>query len=141
MFLQQLSHQFQRGLLVSPALNQDIQHLSLAVDGTPQIHALAIDGDKHFVEMPSPIRAGARPSKLVCISQTEIHRPALDALIGNVYVALGEHIFDIAKAEGKPEIQPDGVLDHHRWKSVAGIGDFLHPATLLCRPSSVTRLV
>jgi len=24
---------------------------------------------------------------------------------------IGEHIFNIAKAEGKPEIQPDGVRD------------------------------
>jgi hypothetical protein len=34
------------------------------------------------------------------------------ALIGNIYAALGEHIFNIAIAEGKPEIQPDGVLDN-----------------------------
>jgi hypothetical protein len=72
---------------------------------------LAIDGDKHLVEMPTPGRAGARPSQLVCISQTELHRPAPDALVGNVYATLSEHIFDIAKAEGKPEIEPDGVLD------------------------------
>jgi len=56
-------------------------------------------------------------------------------------LTLGEHIFDIAKAERKPEIQPDGVLDDCRWKSVAGIGDFLHPVTLLCRLSPVTKLV
>jgi hypothetical protein len=62
--------------------------------------------------MPSPIWSWSRASKLVCISQTELYRPAPDALIGDVYAALGEHIFDIAKAEGKPEIQPDGVLDN-----------------------------
>jgi len=45
------------------------------------------------------------------ISQTELYRPAPDALIGDVYAALGEHILDIAKAEGKPEIEPDGVMD------------------------------
>jgi hypothetical protein len=28
-----------------------------------------------------------------------------------LHSALSEHIFNIAKAEGKPEIQPDGVLD------------------------------
>jgi hypothetical protein len=54
---------------------------------------------------------------------------------------LSEHIFNIAKAEGKSEIQPDGMLDDRRWKSVSGIGDFLHPATLLRSPSPVTKLV
>jgi len=111
LFLHQLAHQFQCGPLVSPGLNQDIQHFSLVIDSTPQIHALAIDGDKHLVEMPTPIRAGTRSSKLVRISQTELYRPAPDTLIGDVYATLGEHIFNIAKAQWKPEIEPDGVLD------------------------------
>jgi hypothetical protein len=46
------------------------------------------------------------------IAQPELHRPAPDALVGYIYAALSEHIFNIAKAEGKPEIQPDGVLDN-----------------------------
>jgi hypothetical protein len=66
---------------------------------------------------------------------------APDALVGNIYAALGEHIFNIAIAEGKPEIQPDGVLDDHRRKSVAGVGDLLHPPILLCSLSLVTKLV
>ncbi len=112
LFFEKFSHQFERCLLVSPGLNQDIKHFAFTIDSTPQIHALAIDGDKYLVEMPTSVRAGARPSQLVCISQTELHLPAPDALIGNVYAALGEHIFNIAKAEGKPEIEPDGVLNN-----------------------------
>jgi len=77
----------------------------------------------------------------IVLPAPELHRPAPDALIGNVYAALGEHIFDIAIAEGKPEIQPDGVLDDRRWKSVSGIRDFLHPVTLLCRQRLVSVLV
>jgi hypothetical protein len=45
------------------------------------------------------------------IGLSKLHRPAPDALIGNIYATLSEHIFNIAKAQGKPEIQPDGVLD------------------------------
>ena len=41
-----------------------------------------------------------------------------------------EEIFDVSVAEGKPEIQPDGVLNDHVRKSVSCKGDFLHPATL-----------
>ena len=48
---------------------------------------------------------------------------------------------DIPVAEGKPEIQPDSVLNDHRWKSVSGIGDFLHPATLRRHQRQVTLLV
>ncbi len=66
----------------------------------------------------------------VCISQTELYRPAPDALIGNIYAAFGEHIFNIAKAEGKPEIQPDGVLDNCTRETVAAIGELFHPGKL-----------
>ncbi len=111
LFLQQFAHQFERYPLVSQGLNQDIQHLSLAIDSTPQIHALAIDGDKQLIKVPSRIWSRSRTSKLVCISQPELHRPAPHALIGDIYAVLGQHIFNIAKAEGNPEIQLNGVLD------------------------------
>ncbi len=127
LFLEQFAHQLQGGLLVSSGLNQDIQHFSLTVDGAPEVHLPAIDGDKHLVEMPPLIRAGTQSSKLVCISQTELYRPSPYALIGNIYATLGEHIFNIAKAEGKPKIQPDGVLDYGTRKAMAGIGDLFHP--------------
>ena len=76
LFLKQFAHQFECGPLVSPGLNQDIQHFAPAVDSAPQIHALAIDGDKYLVEMPSRIWSGSRSSKLVCISLTKLHRPS-----------------------------------------------------------------
>ncbi len=126
LFLEQFAHQLQGGLLVSSRLNQDIQYFSLTVDGAPEVHLPTIDGDKHLVEMPSCIWSRTRFPQSSGIAQPELHRPAPDALIGNVYAAFGEHIFNIAEAEGKPEIQPDGVLDNHRRKSVAGIGDLLH---------------
>jgi hypothetical protein len=71
-----------------------------------------VNRDKYLVQVPTPIRAVSRASKLVCISQTELYRPAPDALVGNIYATLGQHIFNIAIAEGKPEIQPDGVLNN-----------------------------
>jgi hypothetical protein len=46
-----------------------------------------------------------------------------------------------AIAEGKSEIQPDGMSNDYRWKSVSGIRGFPHPTTLLRCQLSVTRLV
>jgi hypothetical protein len=43
------------------------------------------------------------------ISQTELHRPSPNALVGNIYAALRKEVFDIPEAQWKPEIQPDGV--------------------------------
>jgi hypothetical protein len=104
-------------------------------------HQGAMNRDKHLVQVPTPIRTGTQSPERAGIAQPELHRPAPDALVGNVYAALSEHIFNIPEAQGKPEIHPDGVLNDRRWKSVSGIGDFLHPATLLCCLPPVTKLV
>ena len=50
--LQEFSHQSERNLAVSPRLNQDVQDLAFAVQGTPDVQLPAVDGDKRFVEMP-----------------------------------------------------------------------------------------
>src|ERR1700739_3903578 len=42
-FLQKLAHEFQRRPLVPPALDQNIKHFALGVDGAPQIGRAAID--------------------------------------------------------------------------------------------------
>jgi len=73
--------------------------LGIGVEVIRGVHALAVDGNKYLVEMPTPIRAGSRASKFVCISQTELHRPAPDALVGNVYAAFGKEVFDIPEAQ------------------------------------------
>ena len=59
--LQEFSHQSERNLAVSPRLNQDVQDLAFAVQGTPDVQLPAVDGDKRFVEMPPHV---SRPSRL-----------------------------------------------------------------------------
>jgi hypothetical protein len=51
-----------RGGFVASPLNKHIKHVTLAIDGTPQIHALAIDRYDHFIEVPLTIRSGPRMS-------------------------------------------------------------------------------
>ncbi len=61
-------------------------------------------------------------------------RLAPDALVGDIYATLGEEVFNIAKAQGKPEIQPDGVLDYGTRKTVAEIGYLFHQRKLPHQP-------
>jgi hypothetical protein len=54
--LEQLAHEFERCFLVSPGLYEDIEDFAFTVHGTPQIHAFAVDGNEHLVQVPSIIR-------------------------------------------------------------------------------------
>jgi hypothetical protein len=69
----------------------------------------------------------------VGIGLPKLQSPAPHRFIRNVNTAFRQQILNIAIAKWKAEIQPDGILDDVRGKSVTGIGDFLHPATLLWR--------
>ncbi len=58
MLLQEFLHQLERHLTVSPWLDQDVEDLAFAVDRTPDVQLSAVDGDKHFVEMPPHVGRG-----------------------------------------------------------------------------------
>ena len=54
--LQELAHQFQRGVLVPRGLDQHIEDLALGVDGPPEIDHSAVDFQIDLVQMPSRMR-------------------------------------------------------------------------------------
>src|SRR5450631_2536224 len=60
-FLQKLAHQFERGMLVSFGLDQDIEDFTFSVDGAPQIDQAASDLQINFIQMPR--RVGPWASK------------------------------------------------------------------------------
>jgi hypothetical protein len=39
----------------------------------------------------------------------ELQGPTTDCLVADVDAALGQHFLDIAKAEGEPEVEPNGL--------------------------------
>jgi hypothetical protein len=80
--LEQLTKELLRGFLVMPTLHQDIQDVVVLIHGSPQVMALAIDGQKYLVEMP--FVPGPRPStpQLVGVILTELETPLTDGLVG-----------------------------------------------------------
>src|SRR5262249_40582800 len=60
--------------------------------------------------------------------------------------AFRQHIFDVAKAQGEPQIEPDRLLDDFGGKPVPFVADFLHPlgyrtaseaASKICRDKAI----
>src|SRR5216684_9240873 len=52
-FLQQLAHELQRGMLVPFRLDQDIEDLALGIDSTPQVDHAAIDLEIDLIQVPA----------------------------------------------------------------------------------------
>ena len=96
---------------------------------------------EHLIKVPPDVRSRARCPQPPGIGLPELQCPAPHRFIRNINTTLSEQILNISVAEGKPVIQPDGVLNDRGWKAVSGIGDFLHPATLLRHQQLVTLLM
>src|SRR5262245_23200748 len=72
---------------------------------------LALDRQKHFVEMP--LVTGPRPSttELIGIFLAKLTAPLANRVVGDDDSAFQEYLVDVAKAQAEPEVQPHGVAD------------------------------
>ena len=57
--LQQLAHEFQRGTLVPPALDQHIKHFTLGIHGAPKIDQAAGNFQIDLIQMPGSVGLGS----------------------------------------------------------------------------------
>src|SRR5918911_1500001 len=133
LLLQQLAKQAPGGPLVSPTLDQDVEHDPMLVDGPPQPVLLAADPQTHFVQVPLVSRTGQPTPDLVGEVLAELARPLAHGLMADEDAAGGQHLFDHAQAQGKAEIEPDSVADDLGWEAMTGIavtGGCRHPARL-----------
>ena len=131
LLLEQFAHQFERCSLVSTGSDQDVQNFAFTIDRLPQVHPIAVDGDKHRAQVPATIGLGSKAPQLAGIGLPELQSPATDRFVRNLYATFGEPILHIAVTERKPEIQPHCILDKGSWKTMPSIGNFLHRSTLL----------
>src|SRR4051794_27854173 len=65
LLLQQLAKQALGGLLVAPALDQDVEHDAILVHGPPEPVLLAPDHQAHFVQVPLVSRVWELATDLV----------------------------------------------------------------------------
>lgn len=59
MLLEQLADELASRGLVSPALDQDLQHFAFIINRPPRVHLPAVDADHYFLKMPARIGLSA----------------------------------------------------------------------------------
>src|SRR6266851_8080458 len=136
--LQQLAKKIEGCGLVASPLNKNIQHLTLAIDGAPQIHASSIDRYDHFIEMPPVVRLGSREPQVSRHRRTKLQDPAADGLVANAQTSRGQQILDVSVAQGEPQIEPNGVANDSGREAVAGVGNGAHHHSYPIHNATVT---
>ena len=75
LLLQQLAQQAFGGLLVAPALDEDVENKALLVDRAPEPVLLAGDGDDDLIEVPLVAAARGSPTDAVGEFAAELQAP------------------------------------------------------------------
>jgi len=79
-------------------------------------------------------------SKIARKHLSELTCPTADRLIANINATLRQQFLDVAKAQGEPKVQPNGVADYVCGIPMASVGDWIHglpdPKAMGRQPSS-----
>jgi hypothetical protein len=96
LLLEELAEQAFGGLLVAPALDENIEIEAILVDGTPQPILLPGDADDDLIEMPFVATARRSPTDAVGEFPAEFEPPLPDCLVCHRDAAGGQHLLDHA---------------------------------------------
>ena len=130
--LEQSSEEALCGASITTWLDEDVDHIAVLVDGTPEILTLALDVDEELVQVPRISQSPFSPLQRPGILGADLPAPVADRFVGYGDSALRQEILDVSEAQVKPVIQPDGVADDLGWEPVAAVAgcDAVHLTTL-----------
>ena len=121
MSLQQLAEEAFGGSPIAARLDENIDHVTILINGTPEILTPTLDRDEDLVQVPSIAEPTLPTLQASRVFRAELETPKPDRLVGNRDAALGEKVFYIPKAETEPVVEPYGVTDDFCWESVSTI--------------------
>jgi hypothetical protein len=107
--------------LIAAGLQQNINHISVLINGTPEILLLAVDSDEQFIQIPDVAKATLFPLQPLCIAGSEFSAPLSDRFERDNDSTFGQEIFDITEAHTETMIDPHGIADDFRWESVSTV--------------------
>jgi len=113
--LQQFAEEPSGRTRIALSLNEYVDHVSILIDGPPEIVALALDVDEDFVQVPDVSQSTL---ELSCVLGPELPAPLPDGLIGDDDSAFRQEFFDVAEAQTESVILSEGVIDDLRCEAV-----------------------
>jgi hypothetical protein len=130
---QHLAKEAFSGALVSAACHQDIEDISILINGSPKIMTFAADGDEHLVHVPDVTEPTLSPPQSASIRWSKLSAPGSNDSVGYGDATLGEKVLDIAKTQREPMVQPNRMADDLGRKAVTSIQGF-HRSIVADRP-------
>ena len=104
LMFQHLTKEAFSGSTISTLGDQNIDHVSILIDGPPKIEALTLDGDEEFIDVPDVAESSLFPTQSSGVGRSEFLTPASDRFVGDKDASLREQVFYVSKAQGEPMV-------------------------------------
>ncbi len=108
---EELAKELLSGSCIPAALHQDIQHVPMLINCTPQILPLASDREENLIEVPLVAGLWPTPAQLVGVLLTKCLTSLTNRFIRQDNAPFGHEFFYIPIPESEAEVQPHGVAD------------------------------
>ena len=108
-------------MLIAASLQKNIYHVSVLVDSALEILSLTLDCYEEFVKVPDVTQATLPVPEYAGVFGAEFLAPLPNGLIRDYDPALRQQILDISKAQAEPMVEPNGMADDIRRKSMSVI--------------------
>jgi hypothetical protein len=106
---------------VSAALDQNVENEAILINGAPEPVLFARDRDDNLVHMPFVAASGGAFPEPIGERLAELLSPLANGFVRHANPAPRRHLFHHAKAQGRPEIKPNGIADDFRREAMAAI--------------------
>ncbi len=103
---------------VPPGLHQDIDQVTILIHRAPQILALTMDPHEHFVQEPRISESTLTSFQPPSVVGTELSAPLSNGLVRHDDASFGQEILDISEAQAVSVVDPHGVTDDVRRKTM-----------------------
>jgi len=132
---EQTSEETLRRLTITATLNQNVEHYTVLVHGTPEIMKYAVDPDEDLVQMPFVPWSWPASQDPLREARAKFRAPAANGLVRQSDPTLSQQQFNVAETQTERMIQPDSMADDLSRKPVAvvRVGLRLHPGRLTAR--------
>jgi hypothetical protein len=107
------------GFAVASPLQEDVDHFSVLIDGSPQVVLPTINLHEYFIDIEGVTETLVSTFQTSSISRPKFVTPQPDGFIADDNTSLSQQIFDIPIAEIESMIKPNCILNDFRRKAVA----------------------
>ena len=96
---------------IPPGLDEDVEHVAILVDRSPEILPPALNRDEELVQVPRIAEATFSPLEPASVFGAELPTPLADRLIGDGDSAFRQEVLDVPEAQAEAVVEPDGVAN------------------------------